>query len=252
MATRFTRADIVEVPLPADYQDQQCLPLVIMQPTADATNYMLKSNYATNGQPGVVDKALVAETVITLPLHGIQHLSTGHDPIPDATTFSDGLCPRGNGDPSSYLGGDLVYRPLPGIVLFRGELAISLLAGSTAGEVLAVGTIPNPSPGVYICDAPYLYAPASGFTTGGLVHFEVYDTSIPGWVQVTSSTDVSGLTSKKSVVRPILMSQAMSQAFAAGPNALTYQLVLEQAAGLTCYFRAGLTFFLTATQALPQ
>jgi hypothetical protein len=251
MATRFTRADIIEVPLPSDYQDQQCLPLVIMQPTADATNYMLKSNYATNGQPGVVDRALLADTVTIIPKHALQHLQAGNDPINVATSFSDGLCPQGNGDPSNYLGGDIQLHPLPGIVFLRAETAVSLQAGSTSGEVIATGVLANPSPGVYIIDAPYLYAPSPGYTPAGLVHFEVYDTSIPGWVQITGSTDLSALTSHKSVVRPILLSGAMTQAFAAAPNGLTWQLVLDQTAGTTSYFRAGLNFYLSALQALP-
>jgi hypothetical protein len=222
-----------------------------MQPTADATNYMLKSNYATNGQPGVVDHALLADTVTILPKHALQHLQTGNDPINVATTFSDGLCPAGNGDPSSYLGGDIQLHSLPLRTFLRAETAVSLQAGTTSGAVIATGILANPSPGVYVVDAPYLYAPSPGFTPAGLVHFEVYDTSIPGWVQVTQATDISVLTAPKVVARPVLLSAAMLQSFAAGPNQLTWRLVLDQTQGVTCYFTAGINFFLSGLQTLP-
>src|SRR5258705_7798723 len=100
---RITRADLIEVPLPQSFTDGVCIPLVVRQPTADATDYMLKPNYATNGGRGVVDHAVIADqastvvwqqitnlpTVFPPSTHGAQHLEGGGDPIPRATTSSD-------------------------------------------------------------------------------------------------------------------------------------------------------------------
>jgi hypothetical protein len=254
MATNFIRGDVIEVPLPSDYQDQQCLPLVIMQPTADATSYMLKENYATNGQPGVVDHALVADTANSVDwnnltdrpnlfppiVHGIQHLSTGNDPIPDANIHSDGLCPKGSGQASDYLGGDVIYHPLPPVARWVSELPVTIDPSATNGAVLVSTTVANPVPAVYEIDEFYLYDCNQAYPPAGMVHFDLYDPAIPGWVQVTSSTDISVMTALNYLLRPILLSAAMIRVFVApGPNGQQWRLVLDTAPAKQVYFRAG-------------
>jgi len=263
----------MEVPLPADYQDQQCLPLVIMQPTADATNYMLKTSYATNGQPGVVDHAVVADTANSVnwfniagtpslfpPLpHEASHITGGTDVIPNATGFipstsqpgSSGLCPPGTGQPTDYLGGDIIFHSLPAIYRFRAEGPVTLESSFTAGAVLYTGVVPNPAPGVYFIDEAYLYAANPSFPPAGLVHVDIYDPTIPGWVAATASTDISVMTTKNYLLRPILLSAAMIRVFSAAQNALTFRLVLDQSAGTTCYFQCGCSFLATVLQTLP-
>lgn len=265
MATQFIRGDVIEVPLPSDYQDQQCLPLVIMQPTADATSYMLKENYATNGQPGVVDHALVADVANSVswfnipdkPLlfppinHGIQHLSNGTDPIPDATTQLDGLCPMGDGQASDYLGGDIKWHPLPPVARWVSELPVSIDPSMTSGAVLVLTTVANPVPAVYEIDEFYLYDCNQSFPPAGTVHFDLYDPVIPGWVQVTNSTDISVMTALNYLLRPILLSSAMTRVFTApAPNAQQWRLVLDTAPARQVYFRAGVGLRSYAAQTL--
>lgn len=264
MATQFIRGDVIEVPLPSDYQDQSCLPLVIMQPTADATNYMLKSTYATNGQPGVVDHAIIADSANTViwgditdtPLlfppiiHGPTHVSGGSDPIPDANQNSDGLCPKGTGQATDYLGGDIVFHTLPATARWRSELQISIDPSMTGGAILGQTTLPNPSPAVYTIDETYLYDCNQNFPPGGMVHIDIYDPNIPGWVQVTNSTDISVMTALHYLLRPILLSLSMTRVFSAAPNGLQWRLVLDTAPAQQVYFRAGLAMYSYASQQL--
>lgn len=254
----------MEVPLPSDYMDQQCLPLVIMQPTADATSYMLKEEFATNGQPGIVDHALIADTannvdwnnITNKPLlfppiiHGVTHLAGGGDPIPDATGLSDGLCPKGSGQASDYLGGDIAFHPLPATARWRSELQVSIDPSMTGGAILGSTTISNPSPAVYTIDEPYLYDANQSYPPAGMVHIDVYDPTIPGWVQITSSTDISVMTALNYLLRPILMSLAMTRVFSAAPNGLQWRLVLDTAPAKQVYFRAGLAMYSYAAQQL--
>jgi hypothetical protein len=267
MATQFIRGDVIEVPLPSDYQDQACLPLVIMQPTADATNYMLKSNYATNGQPGVVDHAILADQATTvlwnditnLPSlfppspHALSHLASGNDGIPNASPLMNGLCPKGSGAVLDYLGGDNVFHPLPVIDRYKSEGPVSIVPADTGGSQILSSIISNPSAGVYSLAQCYVYAPK--LTQGamaGTIHFEVYDTTIPGWTQVTSSTDISIMNSKTFFLPLILTSGAMSQVFPAAPNSLAWRIILDQAPGIAVYFQAGIVFFLEVLTALPS
>lgn len=269
MNSRLTRANIVEVPLPADYQTDQCLPLVIMQPTADATNYMLKTTYATNGQPGVVDHAVVADTanavqwrnILNTPSqfpptqHALTHLQSGTDPIPLASVganASDGLCPKGSGLATDYLGGDIVFHNLPVIFRFRAEGPITLEAGFTSGAVLYSGTIANPVPAIYAIDQPYLYGVNTAYPPSGTVHMDIWDPDVPGWVQATLSTDISVMTAADYLLRPIILSSAMIRVWEAGANALQFRLVLDQATGAVSYFQFGCSFQTLGLQTLPS
>lgn len=252
MSVRFTQGQLLEVPLPSDYQDQACLPIVIMQPNADTTNYMLKSSYATNGQPGVVDAAVIANTVKTLPQHGPQHLQEGDDPIPLSSGTQDGLCPAGDGSPTSYLGGDRQNHPLPGLVLARSEVPITFGAGATAGAVLATGTIANLQSGIYIVEQPYLYNWNKNFPAAGQIHFEVYSPISAAWIPVTSPCDVSQFTADTSLLAPILLSAALTRVFTAAPNAFSWRVVVDVPGGVNCYFQAGLSFLIAALTSLQS
>jgi len=267
MSTRFTPASPIEVPLPADYQQQQCLPLVIMQPTADATSYMLKENYATNGQPGVVDHAVIADTansvdwynITQTPLpfpplpHAPTHLLNGTDPIPLATPQSDGMLPQGTGNGADYLGGDITYHSLPPQTRWRSELPVSIDPSMTNGAVLASGFVANAVPAIYELGEIYLfdcnpaYPPAAGTT----VHVDIYDPAIPGWVQVTSSTDLSAMTALNYLLRPILLSSAMTRVFSApAANGLQWRIVLDVSGARASYFKAGIALGSFAAQSL--
>src|ERR1700721_617643 len=128
MASQLIPGAIVEVPLPDNYPTQQCLPLVVMQPTGPLNEYMLASVFATNGQTGVVDEAVLAQSVAAVDwsqltnipesfppsIHGFEHLPSGDDPIPD-----------------------------------RLEGEVTITSAMTNGAVLFTGVIPNPSAGVY-------------------------------------------------------------------------------------------------------
>lgn len=243
----------MEVPLPSSVGDGVCMPMVIMQPTADASDYMLKPNYATNGRPGVVDHAVIADeantvvwsTITNLPLvfppakHAQAHLQNGSDPIPLATTLVDGLCPTGSGQPNDYLGGDINFHPMPGLLSFRNEADVSVDASFVSGATLASGIVPNPELGVYQIEQTYLYNCNQAYPPAGNVHFDLYDASIPGWVAVTAVTDISVLNSITYLLRPTILSAAMLRVFSAGPNALQWRLVLDVSASRVCYFRAG-------------
>jgi hypothetical protein len=264
MATQLIRGDVIEVPLPSDYQDQTCLPLVIMQPTADATNYMLKSTYATNGQPGVVDHAIVANTanavdwnnILDLPAtfppspHAGTHLPGGSDPLGLATPLGAGLMPQGSGNALQYYGGDVALHNLPGVLLFRSEQPANVDASFTAGSVICQGIVQNPAPGVYTLMMPYIYDANQNFPPAGWVHVDIYDPTIPGWVQVTQSTQLSALVPQNSFIALILLSGAMTRVWAAAANSLTWRLVLDTPAGTAAYFTAGVSFYLTGRQTL--
>jgi hypothetical protein len=115
---------------------------------------MLKSEYATNGNPGIVDEAVVAQGLTsgsTVPraevansvawggitgvpssfptswssitgipstfppsTHGATHLPGGSDPIGLASSSQAGLLSELNGQPTYYVGGDNAVHPLPG------------------------------------------------------------------------------------------------------------------------------------------
>lgn len=252
MSARFTQGQILEVPLPSDYQDQACLPIVIMQPTANATNYMLKSTYATNGQPGVVDAAIIANTVKILPQHGPTHLQEGTDPIPLSSGTSDGLCPAGDGSPGSYLGGDRQNHPLPAYTYTRSEMPITFGAGASTGAVLASSVVPNVLPGIYMVQQPYLYNWNKNFPAAGTIHYEVWSPISAAWIAVTSPTDVSQFTADISLVNPILLSIALTRVFTAAPNAFTWRVVVDTPGGVTCYFQAGFSFLVAALTALQS
>jgi hypothetical protein len=259
MSTRITRADIIEVPLPTDVTDNLCMPLVVMQPTADASDYMLKPNYATNGRPGVVDHAVLADqanTVIwnqitnlpaTFPpsTHGPQHLNNGNDPVPIATPALDGMCPKGSGSTTDYLGGDIVFRALPNIVYYRSEGDATIDAAFVAGAVIYSGVVPNPAYGVYFLEEGYLFNANQSYPPAGKVHFDVFDTLIPGWVAVTDSTEINVMNTDEFLLRPNLNSLAMTRVWNGPPNSLQWRLVLDQPAGVPSYFRVGMAFLLT-------
>jgi hypothetical protein len=249
MSVRFTQGQILEVPLPSDYQDQACLPIVILQPTADATNYMLRSNYATNGQPGIVDKAVLAETVEILPQHGPQHIQNGNDPIPDSNTQFDGLCPAGDGNPLSYLGGDRQNHSLPPAVHTRSEGPVTLSSGNSTGSVLLLSVVPNLQPGIYLIDRAYLYNWNKNFPISGMVHFEVYDANAANWVAVTASTDISQLSADTSVINALLLSSALVRVWTGPASAFQWRLVLDTP-GSTTYFQAGMGFSILSLTAL--
>jgi hypothetical protein len=268
MSTRLTRGTILEVPLPADYQDQQCLPLVIMQPTADATNYMLKTTYATNGQPGTVDHAILADqantvqwlNIANLPTvfppapHAPTHITGGNDIIPFASippNAKSGLCPPGTGQVTDYLGGDISFHALPAIFRFRAEGPVTIDPSFTSGAVLFTAVVANPAPGVYMIDMPYMYAASQTSPPVGMVHVDVWDPTIPGWIQVTSSTDISVMNAKDVLLRPILLSSAITRVFTAPANGLTFRLVLDQPNGTAAFFQCGCSFLATTLQTLP-
>lgn len=254
MSNRVIRSQIIEVPLPADVGDGVCMPMVIMQPTADASDYMLKPNYATNGRPGVVDHAVLADeastvvwsTITNLPTvfppqqHGVQHLQNGNDPIPVATSLLDGLLPAGSGQPNDFLGGDIKFHPMPGLLSFRSEADVSVDPTLVSGAVLASGVILNPTSGVYEVDQAYLYNPNMSHPPAGTVHFDMWDTSIPGWFPVTAQTDMSVMNTITYLLRPTLLSSAMIRVFSAGPNQLQWRLVLDISNSVQCYFRVGI------------
>jgi hypothetical protein len=256
MANRVTRADIIEIPMPGSIGDGVCMPMVVMQPTADASDYMLKPNYATNGQPGKVDHAILADqasTVIysqitnlpaTFPpaLHGHQHLTSGNDPIPFATSQAAGLCPQGSGQPNDYLGGDLFFHTLPGLLSFRSEADATIDASFTSGALIASGVIPNPVSGVYQLEQTYLYNCNQSYPPAGTVHFDIWDSSIPGWTAATATTDVSVMNSAIYLLRPTMLSAAMTRIFSAGPNQLQWRLVLDVSGAKVVYFRVGVAF----------
>jgi len=264
MSVNLIPAQPIEVPLPADYQNQQCLPLVVMQPDADMTNYMLKSTYATNGQPGVVDHAVLADTATTvlwgnitnLPTvfppspHAPSHLQNGNDSIPIATVLLDGLMPAGSGHVLDYMGGDINWHPLPGVLALSAEGPVSITPGDTAGAQLLSTAVVNPSSGIYLIRQCYLYKPNLAFPVQGTVHFEVWDSGIPGWVQVTASTDISVMTNKESLLSLVLTSGAMTQVFPATPNAFAWRVILDVATGQSSYFQAGIIVGLATLTAL--
>lgn len=250
MSVRFTQGQILEVPLPADYQDQACLPIVVMQPTADATNYMLKSTYATNGQPGIVDKAVLAETVELLPQHGTQHIQNGNDPIPPATALLDGLCPAGDGNPTSYLGGDRQNHPLPGRFFLNSEGPVTFSAGSAIGAVLLSSTIPNLQSGVYQIYQAYLYNWNKNYPASGTIHFEIFDVKSNSWVQVTGSVDISQFSADTVLLSAPLLSAALTRVWTAAPQAFNWRLVVDGIGGGTSYFQAGFAFNLLTLTSL--
>jgi hypothetical protein len=242
--------------MPGTIGDGVCMPMVIMQPTADATEYMLKPNYATNGQPGKVDHAIIADqastviwsTITDLPStfppskHAAQHLTVGNDPIAIATTQLDGLCPAGSGQPNDYLGGDIIFHTLPGLLSFRSEADASIDASFTSGATIVSGIVPNPALGVYQLEQTYLYNCNQSYPPAGTVHFDVYDATIPGWVAVTSGSDISLMNAATYLLRPTILSAAMTRIFSAGANQLQWRLVLDVSALSASYFRAGVAF----------
>jgi hypothetical protein len=267
MSTRITQASIIEVPLPQDGGDGVCMPMVVMQPTADASDYMLKPNYATNGQPGVVDHAVLANTALlanqvawsgitgapaTFPPspHAPSHLTSGNDAIPIATTLMEGLLRRGTGNSGDYMGGDLAWHPQNTVGMLRSEEDATIDPAFTAGAEICSGIVSNPSFGAYFLDFCYLFAANPNYPIAGFVHFDIFDPSIPGWVQVTESTDLSFLAASPiNLVRPEMLSVAMTRCFTAQPNSLQWRLMLDQSSGVPGYLRVGTSFFLTLLMA---
>lgn len=136
---------------------------------------MLQSQYATNGNPGVVDKAVVAEgltpgavvpnatlaqsvpwtgvtgtptsfpsdwsiitskpSVFPPATHGPTHRGTGSDPIPAADTLDSGLLALLSGAASDYVGGDNQCHSLPATILNYGALPPGSVV-AFAGSVL--------------------------------------------------------------------------------------------------------------------
>jgi hypothetical protein len=249
MPSRFTRADVVETPLPSDFGDQPCLPLVVMQPAADLSDYMFKSVFATNGQPGTVDRALTAINALNLPKHGLQHLASGNDAIPLANVSSDGLCPQGTGAPSDYLGGDMVFHSQSsGLMFLRSEGKCTVSAGAAAGATLFTGTVPNPVSGIYIPDMIYLYDASQSPAPAGTVHFDVYDVNSSSWIAASASTDLSVLNAITALCRPILTSGALIRTFQAAPNSLTWRMVLDTPGLVQFTVQVGFKFFVGAIQ----
>jgi len=241
----------MEVPLPADFQDQPCLPLAVIQPAADLSDYMFKSVYASNGQPGTVDKALTAITALNLPLHGVQHLANGSDPIPIATQSLDGLLPAGSGSPTDYLGGDIQYHSTLGSsMLLRSEGKVTVSAGAGAGATLFTGILNNPVPGVYAVDMAYLYDASQSPAPAGMIHFDVYDVTSSTWIAATASTDISVMTAKNYLLRPILTSTSLLMMFPAAANSLTWRLVLDTPGLVNFTVQVGFKFFVGAIQTL--
>jgi hypothetical protein len=164
---KITRADLVEVPLPENFTDGVCMPLVVMQPTADASDYMLKPNYATNGRPGVVDHAVIADEASTviwnqitnLPTafpptrHGVEHIDNGDDPVPLATINRSGLLMKGTGQPNDYLAGDLVFRNLQPLAFWRNEGDATFDPSFTAGATIFTSVVPNPAYACYVINS---------------------------------------------------------------------------------------------------
>jgi hypothetical protein len=256
MSNRLTRADIIEVPLPDSFDQGTCMPLVVMQPTADASDYMLKPNYATNGRPGVVDHAVIADqantviwnqitnlpTVFPPAKHGASHLDNGLDVIPVATTSRTGLVPIGTGQPNDYLGGDLQFHNLQSLAFIRSEGDATLDPSLTAGSTIFTGIVPNPAYGNYTIHAFYLYNANPSYPPAGKVHFGIYDPAIPGWVQCTDSSDISVLTNRYSLLRPPLNVTAMNRVFGGAGNAFQWRLVLDVPSGTASYVRVGAGF----------
>jgi hypothetical protein len=77
-----------------------------------------------------------------------------------------------------------------------------------------------------------------------MVHFDVYDPAIPGWVQVTDSTELNVMTSPLVIVRPVLNTTAMNRIWSAQGNSLQWRLILDQPSGLAAYMRVGAGFWL--------
>lgn len=263
---QFTRADIIEVPLPANFDPATaCMPLVVMQPTADASDYMLKPNYATNGRPGVVDHAVLADEASTviwnqitnLPTlfppspHALQHLDNGNDPIPLATMVRAGLLQKGTGQPNDYLGGDLAFHNLQTLALIRNEGDASFDPAFTAGATIFTGIVPNPAPGNYAINAFYMYNAKQANPPAGMIHFDMYDPLIPGWVEVTDSFEVNVMTSPYVLCRPPLNTTAMNRIWNAAGNSLTWRMVLDQPSGLAAYMRVGAGFWLLQLTTAP-
>jgi hypothetical protein len=204
----------------------------------------------------VVDHAVIADeastvlwsTITNLPSlfpaspHAKSHLQTGTDAIPVATSVSDGLCPIGSGQPNDYLGGDILFHTLPGLLSFRSESDVTVEASYVSGAVLCSGIVPNPALGVYEIEQTYLYNSNQTYPPAGQVHFDVYDASIPGWVALTAVTDISVMKTIQYLLRPTILSSAMTRIFSAGPNLLQWRLVLDVSAASVCYFRAGVGF----------
>jgi hypothetical protein len=108
---------------------------------------MLKSEYATNAEYGVVDKALSAFFVkwegITDPpagfpplAHAPTHLPGGTDPIGLASSIQLGFMAQGDGSPNSYYGGDNAVHPLSDVVTewFTGVGPPDTIPGSKPGD----------------------------------------------------------------------------------------------------------------------
>jgi hypothetical protein len=254
MANRFTRADLIEVPLPESLDDSVCMPLVVMQPTADASDYMLKPNYATNGRPGVVDHAVIADqasTVIwdqitqlpaTFPpgVHGSHHLPGAGDPIPLVSSQSAGLAPKATGQPNDYLSGDGQFHTLVGFTFARNEGDCTIDPGASVGSTVFSALVPNPAYGNYVINSFYIYNSSPSYPPAGKVHFGIYDPAIPGWVSCTDQADISVLTSRYTLLRPNLNTTAMNRLFGAGPNSLQWRMVLDVAGGVAAYLRVGI------------
>jgi len=109
---------------------------------------MLKSEYAKNGGYGVVDKALSAfyvtwEGITDPPLqfpptpHAPSHLPYGGDEIGLASTLQAGLMSPGDGDATTYYGGDNQLHPISGAgtIWFTGAGAPGVIAGSKPGDL---------------------------------------------------------------------------------------------------------------------
>jgi hypothetical protein len=192
------------------------MPLVIMQPTADASSYMLKENFATNGAPGVVDHAVLADTATIA--NSVDWSNVANRP-PDLSFSSEG-------DASTDI-------------------------NSVSGTVLFIGVIPNPLPAIYTIREAYVYAADPLFPPSGRLHFDVFDTSIPGWVDVTASADIAVLHSRNGLLRPALTSVAMTTVYPAAPNSLQWRVVLDLPTGMAAYFRVGTVFEAFGLQTLP-
>jgi hypothetical protein len=229
MASQLTPGAIVEVSLPSNYPTQQCLPLVVMQPSGPLSDYLLASEYATNGQAGVVDEAVLAQSVETVDwsqitdipssfspsIHAFDHLASGGDPFPD-----------------------------------RLEGTVTITSGMGNGTVLFTGVIPNPSPGVYSVLRAFVYNAAQSPAPAGMVHFDVYDRDSSSWIAATGSLNLATLTSIQALIQATLLTGVTSRTFEAGASQLTWRLVLDVAPGSGVVFDAGMQFMVYAISSL--
>ncbi len=240
MSSALVRGQVVEVPLPSDFANQQCLPLVVLVPQSNLNTYMLTTVFAINGSPGIVDHAILADTATNVEWSGIL----------DAPTIGDMLAAdfASNGAP-----GVVDEAVLAETVSFEafGEGIVTISAGSLTGAILLTNTILNPANAVYTPTLAFLYDCSQSPAPHGTLHFEIFDTDTSTWIIATSPQDISALnTGKTAQIRVTTFLTAANRTFECGVQAMQWRVVLDTAPGVAITLKAGMRFSVYAASAL--